>query len=124
MVSVALAQAGISRDVLRVFLAEDPAARAHWEQAREASADHLFDEAMATAYNEALDPQHARVRVDTLKWAARIRNPRLYGDRSSVDVNVRTIDLTRIIQDANQRLIASRQAPILDLPSTAFKEIL
>jgi hypothetical protein len=48
------------------------------------------------------------MKVDTLKWAARIRNPRLYGDKAQLDVNVRTLDLTRIISDAQARLAASR----------------
>lgn len=124
LVRDALAKAGVSRDVLRVWLVETPEARVQWEQAREASADALFDEALNTAYNEELDPAHARTRVDTLKWAARIRNPKLYGDRSHLDVNVKTVDLTRIIQDANARLIASRQAPVIDLPADQFERLL
>ena len=119
-----LAEIGVERNAFYGHLAADPQARIEWDKAREASADHFYDEAIATAYNEGLDPAHCRTRIDTLKWAARIRSPRVYGDRSSVDVNVRTIDLTRIIQDANARLIASREAPILDLPSTEFKELL
>jgi len=119
-----LARHGVSRDALRCVLATEPGTREQWEQAREASADALFDAALETAYNTELEPAHARTRVDTLKWAARIRNPKLYGDRSQLDVNVKTVDLTRIIQDANARLIASRQTPVIDLPADQFERLL
>ncbi|HEY5636269.1 MAG TPA: hypothetical protein VIS77_05155, partial [Burkholderiales bacterium] len=68
------------------------------------------DQALEAAHNTGLDPAHARMRVDTLKWAARIRNPRLYGDKAQLDVNVRTVDLTRIIEAANARLAAAQAA--------------
>ncbi len=101
---------GFSVDELRAYKAESPQARAEWDAAREQSADAFMDDAIAAAYNRGLDPAHARVRIDTLKWAARIRNPRLYGDRAALDVNVRTVDLTRIIEAANQRLAAAQAA--------------
>lgn len=104
----------ISRGMLRAFLSESADRRAEWDQARERSADAFMDQALEAAYNNRLDPAHARVRIDTLKWAARIRNPRLYGDKAQLDVNVRTVDLTRIIQDANARLIASQAGRVLE----------
>lgn len=104
-----LARNGISSEMKRAFVLSEPGARESWDEAREASADALFDQALETANNGDLDPAHARVKVDTLKWAARIRNPRLYGDKAQLDVNVRTVDLTRIIQDANARLAAARE---------------
>jgi hypothetical protein len=55
-----------------------------------------------------------RVHVDTLKWAARIRNPRAYSDKSSIDVNVRTVDLTRIISEANARLAAREAGRVIE----------
>lgn len=110
---------GLKRDHIFVYMRETPGAREEWEDAREASADSLFDQAIDTASNKALDPAHARMRCDVLKWAARIRNPRLYGDRAQLDVNVRTVDLTRIISDANARLAQARvieHVPSLTLP--------
>ena len=109
-----LAQHGVSRDVLRLWLAEDQGRRTEWDLARERSADAFMDEAIEAAYNRELDPAHARMRVDTLKWAARIRNPRLYGDKAQLDVNVKTVDLTRIIEAANARLIASQAGRVIE----------
>jgi hypothetical protein len=103
-----LARAGLNADAMRAYKLENPAAREEWEAAREASADAFMDEALDISNNRDVDPAHARMKVDTLKWAARIRNPRLYGDKAQLDVNVRTLDLTRIISDAQARLAASR----------------
>ncbi len=109
-----LREHGVSNDVLRLYKSESPQARAEWDEARERSADAFMDEAIEAAYNCELDPAHARMRVDTLKWAARIRNPRLYGDKAQLDVNVRTVDLTRIIEAANARLLASQAGRVLE----------
>ena len=114
LVRDALDDAGISRDMLRKFLADDAGARAEWDSARERSADAFMEQALDAANNRGLDPAHARVRIDTLKWAARIRNPRLYGDKAQLDVNVRTVDLTRIIEAANARLAAAQGGRILE----------
>jgi hypothetical protein len=120
---------GITAGEKRGYLARVPAARQQWDEARECSADAYYDEALdvargqrvRTAGNDASehatparDPQEARLLVDTLKWAARIRNPRLYSDKQTLDVNVRTVDLTRIIQDANARLAASRPPALIE----------
>ncbi len=95
---------------LRAYRALEDGAQAQWDAARESSADAYMEEAMDCARSEISKElaQHARTRIDTLKWAARIRNPRLYGDRATVDLNVRTVDLTKIIGDANARLSAAR----------------
>ena len=125
-----LRKAGFSHAMIRAYRDASPQARTEWDSAREESADALFDEAMAIARNKgapwldkdgkpvldkhdrpiiiAPDAALARTHVDTLKWAARIRNPRLYGDKAQLDVNVRTIDLTRIIEAANARLASAR----------------
>jgi hypothetical protein len=106
----------VSRAVLYGYLAANPTAKREWDMAREASADALYDEAMDNARGEVHKDlaQHVRTRIDTLKWAARIRNPRLYSDKSQVDVNVRTVDLTQIIRDAEARLAHSRQGQIIN----------
>ena len=121
-----LAAGELVRDVLqrhqvtdtmkRAYLASEPGARAEWDEAREASADAYHDEAVAVARGipytgetgDARDANEKRLHVDTLKWAARVRNPRLYSDKATLDVNVRTVDLTRIISEAQARLEASR----------------
>ena len=111
-----LAKHGLQRKTVSRLIVADRELHRQWDEARESSADAFMDEAMDVARSD-IDKeyaQHARTRIDTLKWAARIRNPRLYGDRSSVDLNVRTIDLTRIIQDANARLAAQQQGRIIE----------
>ena len=107
----ALERRDVSYHILR-----DPEARRLWDEAREMSADSFMDEAMQEARADVDKElaQHVRTRIDTLKWAARIRNPRLYSDKATLDVNVRTVDLTRIIQDANARLAAQQQGRIID----------
>lgn len=131
LIKDALAKRDVTDGQKRAFLASEPNARAQWDEAREASADSYHDEALQLvrdpsqvvldeAGNPRIDPRNGkpliierdaglvRAHVDTLKWAARIRNPRVYGDKAQLDVNVRTVDLTRIITEANARLEASR----------------
>lgn len=119
----------LSADLLRAYRGENSAFQLQWDQAREQSADAFADEALDVArdpfetvtrdqFGNELpaplivrrDPAHARTLVDTLKWAARTRDPRKYSDKSTVDLNVRTVDLNRIIADANARLEAQRSA--------------
>ncbi len=124
-VNVTLTKHGVSAPTARLYRLENPLAQSEWDAAREQSADALFDEALSIARDPFVDlgkndkgeqvivrrdSAHARTHIVTLKWAARIRNPRLYGDKQQLDVNVRTVDLTRIIQDANARLIHARAA--------------
>lgn len=130
--------AGFTMDMMRAYRALDPANDAAWARAKEDSADAFTEEGLAVARkpihvinpgepgNEngtqplliPIDPASARVHVDYLKWIAAKRNPRTYSDKSQVDVNVRTVDLTRIIQDANARLAAQRATPIELKPGT------
>jgi hypothetical protein len=126
LVRDALEGAGISRGMLRAYLDSDASARAQWDSAREQSAHAFMEQALDAANNRGLDPAHARVRIDTLKWAARIRNPRLYGDKAQLDVNVRTVDLTRIIEAANARLAAAQVGRIIEHAATvpALAELL
>ena len=117
LVHVILARHGFTRKQVAAYRAWRPAARAEWDDARECSADALFDEALMEARRNDVakeDAQHIRTRIDTLKWAARIRNPRHYGDKAQLDVNVRTVDLTAIIRDANARLAAAQSGRIID----------
>ena len=112
-----LKDAGFTREQVSAYKLSSPAVRAQWDEAREASADSFHDEALdeARADVDKELAQHVRTRIDTLKWAARIRNPKMYGDKAQLDVNVRTVDLTRIIQDANARLAAQQQGRIIDV---------
>ena len=105
----------VSDGMKRAYLASAPNARTEWNTAREASADAFLDEVLATANSKPDDAAHARTKIDALKWAARIRNPRLYGDRAQLDVLHSHVDLTAIIRDANARLAAQRTlAPVIE----------
>ena len=108
------AAAGLSADMVRCWRRLDSAREKDWDTAREQSADALADMALEVAYNDKVDPAHARVRIDTLKWAAAKRNPRAYSDKATLDVNVRTVDLTRIIEAANARLAAVQSGRIIE----------
>ena len=111
-----LKDAGFTREQVSAYKLSSPTIKAQWDEAREASADSFHDEALdiARADVDKELAQHVRTRIDTLKWAARIRNPKLYGDKAQLDVNVRTVDLTRIIDAANARL-AAHQGRMIDV---------
>jgi hypothetical protein len=119
-----LSAAGISRNVVRAYIASTPEARAQWDEAREASADAYFDKACAMANSRVLDPAAARVQLQAWQWLASIRNPRVYSQKATLDVNVRTVDLTRIISDANARLAASRGRVIEHAAGSMAPELL
>jgi len=102
------AKAGVTRDQVRVYRIADAERNKEWELAREQSAEAFADQIHDIVNNIGADSNAARVRIQALQWLAAKRNPRQYSDKSSVDVNVRTVDLTAIIRDANARLQAGR----------------
>ena len=105
----------VSADQVRVWrVAGGPERAQEWDTAREQSADAYLDRIIQIADNPGSDSGSARVRIDALRWLASKRNPRAYSDKSTVDVNVRTVDLTSIIQDANARLAAAQVGRIID----------
>lgn len=114
LVKDALKASGITYGMIRAFLALEPARRVEWDDARLESAHAFMDEALTVARSPTLDASHARTHVDTLKWAARTRNPKQYGDKAQIDVNVKTLDLTRIISEANARLANAPRARVIE----------
>jgi hypothetical protein len=113
LVRDALAANALNADALRAFKAGDAARRVEWDEAREASADAFMDQALETANNPAVDPAHARVKIDTLKWAARIRNPRHYGEKMQLDVK-HDVDLREIINAAHARIAAAQVGRVIE----------
>lgn len=103
-----------TRGQAAAFLASDIDARRRWEEAREQSADTFFDRMLALANSPKADPKSTRAEFEILKWIAGKRNPRYYGERAHLDLNVRTVDLTRIISDAQARLAAQRAGRLID----------
>lgn len=100
---------GVKREHAYAYMLANPEARREWEHARELSADAYADRIASLIAGDMPEPQSARVKLDALRWLAAKRNPRVYSDKQSIDLNVKTVDLTRIIQDANARLAAARQ---------------
>lgn len=99
---------GLTRGMLWAYRADDEALRTAWNDALRDSADSLFDEALETARNSRLDSRHARVKCAVLQWAAEKRDPDRYAPRSKHDLTVKTLDLSPILQRAEQRLAAAR----------------
>lgn len=106
---------GIDRRVLWAYWSGDPQLRAAWYDALKESADAFFTKAIEAADNAEANPKAARVRANIYQWAAEKRDPDRFGQRTRADINVKTVDLTAIIQDANARLAASRQHKIIDI---------
>lgn len=105
--------ARVSADQVRVWRMEDQARELEWQAAREQSADAYADQISEISNNPGFDSGIARVKIDGLKWLASKRNPKTYSDKAQLDVNVRTVDLTRIISEANARL-AGRVPRVLE----------
>ncbi len=98
----------LARGHLRVYRMENPERDKEWSIAREYGADAFADQINETANNKDIEPNHARVKIQALQWLAAKRNPRVYSDKTQMDVNVRTVDLTAIILAANARLAQAR----------------
>lgn len=57
-----------------------------YARAREEKADKIVEEMLAIADDPNIDPQRARVMVDTRKWIACKFYPKMYGDRVRTEV--------------------------------------
>lgn len=108
--------AGTTADQVRVWRLRSPDRLAAWDAAREQSADAYADMILDVANNHK-DSNSARVRIQALQWLAAKRNPRTYNEKSQLDVNVRTVDLTRIIEAANARLAAAQAGRVIEAES-------
>jgi hypothetical protein len=126
----ACAAAGLKREHVTAYRLDNPEADREWQAAREQSADAFADKVAAVAENDKVDPAFARVRMDAYRWLAAKRNPRVYSDKQTIDMNVRTVDLTRIIDSANARLAAARVIegavirPLLESAKVDVKDLL
>lgn len=106
---------GISTAQLWLFRNRDPELRAAWHDAMKDSADAYVQKAQQVIEDDTVNPKAARVKLSGYQWLAEKRDPDKYGQRTKADINVRTVDLTAIIQDANARLATSRQNQIIDV---------
>lgn len=103
-----LAVYDVSPDMARAYMANGPELRAQWDSAKEDSADAYFDKVVDLSNNPGADPHRARLQADLWRWLAGKRNPRTYSDKQSIDLNVRTIDVTQTLIAAQARLEAAR----------------
>lgn len=110
---------GFSGGELRAYRATEPGADADWQRAKEESAEYFFEAAQDIASNPGPDAKAARVKLQALMWLAAKRNPRAYADRAALDVSVKHVDLTRIIEDANARLAGARNPALADRAASA-----
>lgn len=106
---------GLDRRVLWQYWSGEPQLRAAWYDAMKDSADAYVQKAIEAAENAAENPKAARVKLAAYQWVAEKRDPDRYGQRTRADINVKTVDLTGIIADANARLAAARQNRVIDV---------
>ena len=105
--SAAKQYAGIGIRSVQRYARETPGARAELDAALSDGADALV-ERLPSLIIETPDARRARVLVDTLFRIAAARDPKRYGAKASMTLDVRTVDLTAIISAANARLEAQR----------------
>jgi len=114
LIARSCAEYGLTVQCLMAYKRDSAELGRQWTAARAASASALEEMALETVSNSAIDSSYARVRVDTLKWAAAKRNPDHYADRSRHDINVRTIDYTQVLQRAERRLAAQAAGQVIE----------
>jgi len=107
-IKAACAPHGLTANELWAFRSASADRRREWNDARTASADSFLEQILETINNRLLDPAHARVRVDALKWAAAKRNPDHYSDRQNLHVT-QSVDLRPALEAAAQRAARIRQ---------------
>jgi hypothetical protein len=87
-----LKEAGQSTATFYRWMRDNPQLREDYARAREAQGDVDAD-AIAEVRQQMLDgkytPEQARVAIDSLKWSAGKRKPKVYGDKLQLDADVR-----------------------------------
>lgn len=94
-------------ETIRRWLRSFPEFQAQYARAREGSAVSIENEALRVARSatDISTAAAARIVVDTLKWMAAKRNPKVYGDKTDVNINgTVTVDVERR-RELRQRLI-------------------
>lgn len=94
---------------------QDPFVEERYQSARIMSCYSLESD-IPSLVQQYPDPQQARVQLECHKAALAFRNPTVYGQR--VDVNLtQTLDLTRVIDAANNRITLDVSPVKLNKPS-------
>jgi hypothetical protein len=113
-IDYACAEHDLVRADMWAFRQGKPDLVAAWYDALKDSADAFVDQMAHVMEDADKDAKAARVRLAGLQWIAEKRDPDRYGQRTRADINVKTVDLTAIIKDANARLAASKQGRIIE----------
>lgn len=87
---------------------------AAWYDAIKDSADAFVDQMVNVMSEADGNAKGARVKASILQWIAEKRDPDRYGQRTRADINVKTVDLTAIIKDANARLAAAKEPRVIE----------
>lgn len=103
--------ASLMPDQVRVYRVTRPEREREWQSARKQSAEAFADKVLEILEGPIADGAVARAKMDGWKWLASKRDPASYSDKQQVDINVKHVDLTRIIEAANARILAGR-APV------------
>jgi hypothetical protein len=122
-IDLTAAEYGLTRADMWAYRHAQPDLVAQWYDAIKDSADAFVDQMVAVMDDAGADAKAARVRLAGLQWIAEKRDPDRYGQRTRADINVKTVDLTAIIKDANARLAASKQGRIIEHDTISITDV-
>jgi hypothetical protein len=105
---------GLVRADLWAYRNGKPDLVAAWYDAIKDSADAFVDQMVNVMAEAEGNAKSARVKAGILQWIAEKRDPDRYGQRTRADINVKTVDLTAIIKDANARLAAAKDPRLIE----------
>lgn len=104
---------GFNRQDLLLFRQGNQQLQNEWHEAMKDSADAFLDRMVDCMDEATTNAKGARVKANILQWMAEKRDPDKYGQRTRADINVKTVDLTAIIKDANARLAAAKEPRLI-----------
>ena len=104
---------GIGVSSIIRWLASDSERSARVKQALTSSAIDCDDEALETLKDENIEPARAREIASHLRWRARVRNPREYGDKLEIDQKTTVVNLSaEELQAELDRIRKAREAAL------------
>lgn len=106
----------LTRQSFRDYITANPEAGLAYDRAREAQTEALIDQLQATINDMKMDPRIQANRIKALTWLIEKRDPARYGQRATMDVNIKLPDLSRALEDSDRReqeLLARRAALML-----------
>lgn len=98
------------------YLSINPDAANRYSLAQAARAEHFVEESVEIADTE-LDPQRARIRIETRRWYATKMNAKKYGERLDINVTQQP-SIKGALADARRRAL-----PLSDLSNVVDAEL-